>query len=111
MILVPYALGEDLTELTVTFVVLELRETLQVVDVLQVTAADCWASGLLLDRLRLFFVDGLSNLRLGDGFKELLAFVNLEGFNWRLLFLDLGLLHGRFCGSNVFGGRLLGRSF
>lgn len=34
VILVPYALGEDLTELTVTFVVLELRETLQVVDVL-----------------------------------------------------------------------------
>lgn len=94
MILVPHVLGKDLAELTVTFVVLELGETLQVVNVLEMTAADCGTNGLLLDGLRLLFLDGLSNLRLSNRFKELLAFVNLEGFNWRLLFLDLGLLHG-----------------
>ena len=94
MVLVPDVLSKVLAELTATLVVLELRETLQVVDVLQVAAADCGLNGLLLDRLRLLFLNGLSNCGFGDRFEELLAFVNLEGLHWEFLFLNLRLLHG-----------------
>lgn len=108
VVLIPDSLGEVLAELTASLTLLELRETSQVINVLQVTSANRGLGRLLFDGLRLLLLNRLGSLGHADGLEELLALVNLEGFNWRLLlFLSLRLLmSGDFCGSNVFCGRL-----